>query len=110
MLTDKELKTLNEQVYQVDPNYKSKSQKVYTNKADDELKERERNRIRIADNTLKVISVKNGKWGFQGMAVAPVKGGHVDYSQVTVVAAGTDPSQPIDLLEAFDATTNIGSL
>ncbi|MBL3716128.1 hypothetical protein GHK52_04770 [Lactococcus garvieae] len=111
MNSDKILRDLNQQVYLVDPAYKGGKYVTYVAKSDNQLKSREENTLKLSGGQeFRVISVENGKWGFQGMAVAPVKGGHVDYSQVTVVAAGTDPSQPIDLLEALDAVTDIGSL
>ncbi|MDR1567760.1 MAG: hypothetical protein LBS33_03640 [Streptococcaceae bacterium] len=99
MNTDKQLAKFNQEVYKVDPNFNPA--KTIT----------EGSIIPMPDGKrFQVISTKNGFFDFQGMAVAPVIDGHVEYSQVTVVAAGTDPSHPLDLLGAVDARTDFGSL
>lgn len=108
MATEKELKDLNNRVYQVDPDYKE-SEIKYTNKADNQLKSNERNIVKAGNQKFKVLSVKNGDYGFQGMAVAPIINGVPDVSHVTVVAAGTYPDDGIDFKAALKGLSPNGS-
>ncbi|MBF8807395.1 MAG: hypothetical protein IC227_01990 [Enterococcus lacertideformus] len=69
MVTEEELRDLNSRVYRVDPNYKDNGNKIqYTYKADKYLSKNERNSITAGNQEFKVLSVKNGDYGFQGMA------------------------------------------
>ena len=108
MTTDRSLRDLNSQVYNVDRKYDTT--KIIVDKKDSRLERNELNEITAGGVDYKVISTENGRWGFQGMAVAPIINGKPDYNQVTVVAAGTDPNDKLDVLEALDGATNIGSL
>lgn len=108
MATEEELKDLNNKVYQVDPEYKD-SETKYTDKADTQLKSNERNIIKAGDRKFKVLSIKNGDHGFQGMAVAPIVNGTPDYGQVTVVAAGTYPDDGDDTWAAAKGLSPNGS-
>lgn len=108
MNTDRSLRDLNSQVYNVDRKYDTT--KIIVDKKDSRLERNELNEITAGGVDYKVISTENGRWGFQGMAVAPIINGKPDYNQVTVVAAGTDPNDKLDVLEALDGATNIGSL
>ncbi|SCA92043.1 conserved hypothetical protein [Pseudolactococcus piscium] len=108
MNTDRSLRDLNSQVYNVDRKYDTT--KIIVDKKDSRLERNELNEITAGGVDYKVISTENGRWGFQGMAVAPIINGKPDYNQVIVVAAGTDPNDKLDVLEALDGATNIGSL
>lgn len=110
MATEEELRDLNSRVYRVDPNYKDNGNKIqYTDKADKDLKENERNSLTAGAQKFKVLSVKDGDYGFQGMAVAPIVNGTPNYGQVTVVAAGTYPSDSNDLNAAIKGMSPNGS-
>ncbi|MGX6991704.1 hypothetical protein ACWN8M_08750, partial [Pseudolactococcus reticulitermitis] len=115
MVTDKQLKELNELVYGVDHNYIEKG-KPFVDV--DEGFER-----KIGNQKFQVISTSNNDKsgtiilhepqpnggykdvpytvkpndGFSGMAVAPINNGVVDYGNVTVIAAATNPTSPNDL-------------
>lgn len=108
MATEKELKDLNNRVYQVEPDYKE-SEIKYTDKADNQLKSNERNIVKAGNQKFKVLSVKDGDYGFQGMAVAPLVNGVADVSHVTVVAAGTYPDDGIDFKAALKGLSPNGS-
>lgn len=108
MATEKELRDLNDKVYQVDPDYKDKKIK-YTDKPNNELTKNERNELTAGNQEFKVLSVKNGDYGFQGMAVAPIVNGTPDISQVTVVAAGTYPDDGRDFKAALKGMSPNGS-
>ncbi|MGX7245052.1 hypothetical protein ACWOC1_09380 [Enterococcus quebecensis] len=108
MATEKELRDLNDKVYQVDPDYKDKKIK-YTDKPNNELTKNERNELTAGNQEFKVLSVKNGDYGFQGMAVAPIVNGTPDYGQVTVVAAGTYPDDWDDKFAAVQGMFPNGS-
>jgi len=108
MVTEKELKDLNKKVYQVDLGYKESKIK-YTNKPSGQLKNYERNIIKAGNQNFKILSVKNGAYGFQGMAVAPIIEGVPDVSQVTVVAAGTYPKDIADVKAAAKGMSPNGS-
>ncbi|MBF8807393.1 MAG: hypothetical protein IC227_01980, partial [Enterococcus lacertideformus] len=102
MATEEQLKDLNEIVYSVDPNFKGNGNPV---------KQLEKNTIfeTTDKQRFKVLSVKNGDYGFQGMVVAPIVNGTPDYGQVTVVAAGTYPSDSNDLKAAVKGMAPNGS-
>lgn len=93
MLTEEDLNNLNYDVYNVDKEKHAKDDRPKPVKG----KEYQlRNRVKVH-----VVDMKDdNKTGFQGMAVAPIVNGKPDYSQITVVAAGTDPSQANDLWSA----------
>lgn len=110
MEDDKTLRDLNDRVYQVNPKFDKGNRKRYVEKSTNDLNKNEKNTLVAGDKHFQVISTENGHWGFQGMAVAPIINGKPDYNQVTVVAAGTDPNDKLDVLEAVDGATNIGSL
>ncbi|MGX7201927.1 hypothetical protein BCR22_05125 [Enterococcus plantarum] len=102
MATDRELVDLNDFVYEVDPNYvRDDGKKQKQIKPEDILP--------LGNFDYKVLSVKNGDYGFQGMAVAPIVNGTPDYGQVTVVAAGTYPSDSDDLKAAVKGMSPNGS-
>lgn len=66
------------------------------------------------DTEYEILDIsRNGTYGdknqygipnhMQAMAVAPIKDGVVDYSQITIAYAGTNPEDGLDLLtDAFD--------
>ena len=121
MVTDKQLKELNELVYGVDHNYIEKGKPFV-----DVDKGFER---KIGNQKFQVISTSNDEQlgsamyreplpnggyrdvpystndslGFSGMAVAPINKGVVDYGNVTLVAAGSNPASPADLQGAFQS-------
>lgn len=102
MATEKQLKDLNEIVYSVDPNFKDNGQSVKQLEKNATFETTDKQRF-------KVLSVKNGDHSFQGMAVAPIINGVPDVSQVTVVAAGTYPSDSKDLKSAAKGLSPNGS-
>jgi hypothetical protein len=73
------------------------------------LKSNERNIVKAGNQKFKILSVKNGDHGFQGMAVAPIVNGTPDYGQVTVVVAGTYPSDIEDIKAAAKGMSPNGS-
>ncbi|MCB8508407.1 hypothetical protein KMA51_08680 [Enterococcus faecalis] len=111
MITEEELRDLNNEVYRVDSNYKDTQTKFkYTDKNMEDLKEFERNEFKTKNGqNFKVLSIKNGAHSFQAMAVAPIVKGQPDVSQVTVVAAGTYPSDENDLKAAAKGLAPNGS-
>lgn len=111
MITEEELRDLNNEVYRVDSNYKDTQTKFkYTDKNMEDLKEFERNEFKTKNGqNFKVLSIKNGAHSFQAMAVAPIAKGQPDVSQVTVVAAGTYPSDENDLKAAAKGLAPNGS-
>ncbi|KRL83808.1 hypothetical protein FC32_GL001070 [Ligilactobacillus apodemi DSM 16634 = JCM 16172] len=74
------------------------------------------------DTEYEILDIsRNGTYGdknqygipnhMQAMAVAPIKDGVVDYSQITIAYAGTNPEDGLDLLtDAFDVADVDGSL
>lgn len=102
MATEEQLKDLNEIVYSVDPNFKDNGKPV---------KQLEKNTIfeTTDKQRFKVLSVKDGDYRFQGMAVAPIVNGTPDYGQVTVVVARTYPSDSDDLKAAVKEMSPNGS-
>ncbi len=110
MATEEELRDLNFEVYKVDPNFKDNGNKIqYTDKTDSQLGKNEQNQFTAGNQEFKVLSVKDGDYGFQGMAVAPIMNGTPDVSQVTVVAVGTYPSDSDDLKAALKELSPNGS-
>lgn len=110
MATEKELRDLNSEVYLVDPSYKDNGNKIkYTDKIDSELRKNEKNVVTAGKQKFKVLSVNNGNYGFQGMAVAPIINGIPQLSQVTVVAAGTYPKDGTDFKSALKGMSPNGS-
>ena len=125
MVTDKQLKVLNELVYGVDHDYK---------KDGDSFKDVKEDKIYPVENQdFKVLSTSNtansstitlhepqpnGGYkdvpytvqpndGFSGMAVAPITNGVVDYGNVTVIAAGTNPASLDDVGGAVAAVPGL---
>lgn len=84
-------------VYSVNPEYAKRKENrtaIVTEKPNHKLKKREVNTITTSDGQrFRVIATKSDpKTGFDGMAVAPIINGRVDYKNVAVVAAGADPN------------------
>ncbi|RSJ12759.1 hypothetical protein RYQ61_06110 [Streptococcus intermedius] len=97
--TDQQLNELNhgKNVYSVNPEYAKRKENrtaIVTEKTNHKLKKGEVNTITTSDGQrFRVIATKSDpKTGFDGMAVAPIVNGRVDYKNVAVVAAGTDPN------------------
>lgn len=97
--TDKQLNELNhgKNVYSVNPEYVKRKENrtaIVTEKPNHKLKKGEVNTITTSDGQrFRVIATKSDpKTGFDGMAVAPIVNGRVDYKNVAVVAAGADPN------------------
>ena len=97
--TDQQLSELNrgKNVYSVNPEYAKRKENrtaIVTEKTNHKLKKGEVNTITTSDGQrFRVIATKSDpKTGFDGMAVAPIVNGRVDYKNVAVVAAGTDPN------------------
>ncbi|MBP2097681.1 hypothetical protein [Enterococcus rivorum] len=104
MISEKDLIELNKEAYAVDPDFKDKNGKS--------LKQIQKDDILKIDETggqYQVLATENGDYGFQGMAVVPVVNGKPDYSQVTVVSAGTYPSDKNDLFAAAKGMSPNGS-
>ena len=121
MATEEQLVDLNNKVYGVDHNYK-KNGDLYQNIDEGQT-------ITVAGKKFQVISTSNDEQlgssfyreplpnggyrdvpystndslGFSGMAVAPINKGVVDYGNVTVVAAATNPASPADLQGAVQS-------
>lgn len=91
--TDKQLNELNrgKNVYSVNSEYaKRKGYKLVT---PDPKNNGETNIVKTSGQRFRVIATKSDpKTGFDGMAVAPIVNGRVDYKNVVVVAAGADPN------------------
>ena len=97
--TDQQLNELNhgKNVYSVNPEYAKRKENrtaIVTEKPNHKLKKGEVNTISTSDGQrFRVIETKSDpKTGFDGMAVAPIVNGRVDYKNVAVVAAGADPN------------------
>ena len=97
--TDQQLNELNhgKNVYSVNPEYAKRKENrtaIVTEKTNHKLKKGEVNTITTSDGQrFRVIATKSDpKTGFDGMAVAPIVNGRVDYKNVAVVAAGADPN------------------
>ena len=97
--TDQQLNELNhgKNVYSVNPEYAKRKENrtaIVTEKPNHKLKKGEVNTITTSDGQrFRVIATKSDpKTGFDGMAVAPIVNGRVDYKNVAVVAAGADPN------------------
>ena len=97
--TDQQLNELNhgKNVYSVNPEYAKRKENrtaIVTEKTNHKLKKGEVNTITTSDGQrFRVIATKSDpKTGFDGMAVAQIVNGRVDYKNVAVVAAGTDPN------------------
>lgn len=97
--TDQQLNELNhgKNVYSVNPEYAKRKENrtaIVTEKPNHKLKKGEVNTITTSDGQrFRVIATKSdSKTGFDGMAVAPIVNGRVDYKNVAVVAAGADPN------------------
>ncbi|MBF1712165.1 MAG: hypothetical protein HXO88_00235 [Streptococcus intermedius] len=96
--TDQQLSELNrgKNVYSVNPEYAKRKENrtaIVTEKPNHKLKKGEVNTFTTSDGQrFRVIATKSDpKTGFDGMAVAQIVNGRVDYKNVAVVAAGTDP-------------------
>lgn len=98
--TDEQLNYLNrgEAVYSVNSEYAERKNKpLVTSSPNPNLSSsdlEETNTLTTPDGQrFRVIATKSDpKTGFDGMAVAPIVNGRVDYKNVAVVAAGTDPN------------------
>ena len=97
--TDQQLNELNhgKNVYSVNPEYAKRKENrtaIVTEKPNHKLKKGEVNTITTSDGQrFRVIATKSDpKTGFDGIAVAPIVNGRVDYKNVAVVAAGADPN------------------
>ena len=97
--TDQQLNELNhgKNVYSVNPEYAKRKENrtaIVTEKPNHKLKKGEVNTITTSDGQrFRVIATKSDpKTGFDGMAVAPIVNGRVDYKNVAVVAAGAVPN------------------
>lgn len=97
--TDQQLNELNhgKNVCSVNPEYAKRKENrtaIVTEKPNHKLKKGEVNTITTSDGQrFRVIATKSDpKTGFDGMAVAPIVNGRVDYKNVAVVAAGADPN------------------
>ena len=101
MYTDKQLNELNQgpNVYSVNTEFvqrKENRTNIVTAKSDNELKKGETNTIITSDGQeFRVVATKSDPvTGFDGLAVAPIVNGELDYKNVAVIAAGTDPESP----------------
>lgn len=95
--TDRQLNELNQgpNVYSVNPEYAEREvEKQVVAKPDNQLDADETNTLTTSyGQEFRVIATKSDpKTGFDGMAVAPIINGRVDYKNVAVVAAGADPN------------------
>ena len=115
MATEEELVDLNGQVYRVDHNYKKEGKstkdinkgqvleaggqdfKVLSTSNDEQLGSAIYREPLPNGGYRDVPYTTNDSLGFSGMAVAPINKGVVDYGNVTVVAAATNPASPVDL-------------
>lgn len=97
--TDQQLSELNrgKNVYSVNLEYAKRKENrtaIVTEKPNHKLKKGEVNTFTtLGGQRFRVIATKSDpKTGFDGMAVAPIVNGRVDYKNVVVVAAGADPN------------------
>lgn len=90
--TDKQLNELNQgkNVYSSNPEYaKRKGYKIVTPSPKNKG---ETNTIISAVQEFRVVATKSDPGtGFDGLAVAPMVNGKLDYKSIAVIAAGTDP-------------------
>ncbi|WP_243991391.1 hypothetical protein [Pseudolactococcus carnosus] len=121
MVTEKQLKEANEKVYGVDHNYLKEGKPFQNINEGQKLNLAGQNFIVLStSNDEQLGSAKyreplpnggyrdvpyttNDSLGFSGMAVAPINKGVVDYGNVTVVAAATNPASPADLQGAVQS-------
>ena len=101
MYTDKQLNKLNQgpNVQSVNTQFvqrKENRTNIVTAKSDNELKKGEINTITTSDDQeFRVVATKSDpKTGFDGLAVAPMVNGKLDYKSIGVIATGTDPGSP----------------
>ena len=97
--TDKQLNELNQgkNVYSVNSEYAEREvEKKVVSKTDDKLFSDETNTITTSDGQeLRVVATKSDiETGFDGLAVAPIVNGKLDYKSIGVIATGTDPGSP----------------
>ena len=73
-----------------------KYKKLVVNKPDSELASYETNTITTSDGQeFRVVATKSDPGtGFDGLAVAPMVNGKLDYKSIGVIATGTDPGSP----------------
>ena len=100
--TDKQLNNLNRDtaVYSVNSEFaRRKHKKLVVSKVDSELASYETNTITTSDGQeFRVVATKSHKGtGFDGLAVAPIVNGELDYKNVAVIAAGTDPGSTAEI-------------
>ncbi|HFN1949000.1 TPA: lipase, partial [Enterococcus faecium] len=85
-ITDKQYKGISNKVYWLDPKHPQYS-KSYKEGA---IKN-------FGETKFQILKIKNSFDGMQAMAVAPIKNGKVDISQVVIAFAGTNLSDWKDL-------------
>ncbi|HFH8007689.1 TPA: hypothetical protein ACGNBZ_001379 [Streptococcus agalactiae] len=103
--TEKELREFNigDNVYSVNPDYAEKNHSTVI--TDLPQKDNETNIITTEDRKkFKVLKTSpDDMSGYQGMAVAPIIKGNVDYNSVAVISAATDSSNYKDLIGAVSS-------
>ncbi len=96
MVADSEYNELSDIVYTIDPLHSNYNTEIKKNTS-----------INISGNEYKVLKMENNKEnGMQAMAVAPIKNGKVDTSEVVIAYAGTNFDDKLDVLT--DTNTVIG--
>ena len=73
-----------------------KYKKLVVNKPDSELASYETNTITTSDGQeFRVVATKSDiETGFDGLVVAPIVNGKLDYKSIGVIATGTNPGSP----------------
>ena len=98
--TDKQLNKLNQgpNVYSVNTQFvqrKENRTNIVTAKSDNELKKGETNTIISDGQEFRVVATKSDiETGFDGLVVAPIVNGKLDYKSIGVIATGTNPGSP----------------
>ena len=94
--TDEHLNNLNQDfaVYSVNKEFSERNKKKFV--TDNPNNKNETNTITTSDGQeFRVVATKSEPVsGFDGLAVAPIMNGELDYKNVAVIAAGTDPENP----------------
>ncbi len=81
MITDKQYSELSDAVYWLDPEHRDYVPEMQENLS-----------FKINGTMYKILKIKDSLDGMQAMAVAPIKNGKVDLSQVVIAFAGTNLS------------------
>ncbi|MDR0299967.1 MAG: hypothetical protein LBI13_07840 [Streptococcaceae bacterium] len=99
MTSNEQCQKMSHDVYAVDREDKNDGATIYYNQ-DNPLIFNGHNKIDGGGQSYRVLYISDNPDGngFQGMAVAPIVNGVVDTSQVTIAFAGTNQSDPKDLL------------